>query len=110
MVAVSYSNDKTSEEYRDACLLTYEFEDFIKGFSNVLAGKETRYISEFMEPNLKFSIEIADNKILLSMEFCAANETALKSRKVSEVITKERAKEIVEELRLLFARFPQRER
>lgn len=109
MVAISYSNDKTSEKYQDACLLTYEFEDFIEGFSNVLAGKETLYISDFMEPYLKFAIVSADEKILLGMEFVyEANKTAWKSWKISEVMTKERAIEIVEELRLLFARFPQR--
>ena len=109
VVAVSYSNDKTSEEYHDACLLTYEFEDFIEGFSNVLAGKETLYISDFMEPYLKFAVAIADERILLGMEFVyEVNETTWKSRKISEVISMDRAKEIVEELRLMLSRFPQR--
>lgn len=109
MVSISYSNDKTSEKYRDACLLTYEFEDFIEGFSNVLAGKENLYISNFMEPYLKFAVAIADERILLGIEFVyEANKTAWKSRKASKVIPKERAKEILEELRSMLARFPQR--
>ena len=75
----------------------------------VIADKESLYISDFMEPYLKFAIASTDGKILFGMEFVyEANKTSWNSHKVSEVITKENAEEIAEELRSMLARFPQR--
>ena len=97
------------KEYKDTCLLTYELEELIDGLSEVIADKESLYISDFMEPYLKFAIASTDGKILLGMEFVyEANKTVWKSHKMSEVITKESAEEIAEELRSMLARFPQR--
>lgn len=108
-VAIQYSNQNEVEEYKDACLLTYELEELIDGLSEVIADKESLYISDFMEPYLKFAIASTDGKILLGMEFVyEANKTSWTSHKVSEVITKESAEEIAEELRSMLARFPQR--
>ena len=108
-VAIQYSNQNEVEGYKDACLLTYELEELIDGLSEVIAAKESLYISDFMEPYLKFAIASTDGKILLGMEFVyEANKTSWKSHKVSEVITKESAEEIAEELRSMLARFPQR--
>lgn len=90
-------------------ILGYELEDLIDGLSEVIADKESLYISDFMEPYLKFAIASTDGKILLGMEFVyEANKTSWTSHKVSEVITKESAEEIAEELRSMLARFPQR--
>ena len=109
MVAIKYSCEETLEEYKDACLLTYEFEDLYEGFLNVLAGKESLYISDFTEPYLKIAIATADERIVFGMGFVyEANKSVWKSRKVSEVFTKEKAEEIVEELRFMLSRFPQR--
>ena len=108
-VAIQYSYHNEVEKYKDACLLTYELEELIDGLSEVIAGKESLYISDFMEPYLKFAIASTDGKILLGMEFVyEANKTSWRSHKVSEVITKESAEEIAEELRSMLARFPQR--
>ena len=108
-VAIQYSNQNEVKEYKDTCLLTYELEELIDGLSEVIADKESLYISDFMEPYLKFAIASTDGKILLGMELVyEANKTSWRSHKVSEVITKESAEEIAEELRSMLARFPQR--
>ena len=66
-------------------------------------------VSQAQKPYLKFAIASTDGKILLGMEFVyEANKTSWRSHKVSEVITKESAEEIAEELRSMLARFPQR--
>ena len=49
-VAIQYSNQNEVKEYKDTCLLTYELEELIDGLSEVIADKESLYISDFMEP------------------------------------------------------------
>lgn len=109
VVAIRYSNQDTTEEYKDACLLTYELEELVDGLSKVIDGKESLYISDFMEPYLKVVFAASDNKILVGLEFVYDTTDGIwKRRKLSEPLSIEKAITIVEELKAISARFPQR--
>ncbi len=109
MVKICYSDENGEEEYEDACLLTYELESIIKGFSEIISGKESLYISEFMEPYLKIVFTKAGDCFLLGMVFVYDTSGGVwKERKLSETITQEKALEIVDEMKSMGAHFPQR--
>lgn len=108
-VSVQYSNQNVSEEYKDACLLTYEFEEFVDELYKVIEGKESLYISDFMEPYLKIAIATAGDKILFGVEFVYDTTDGIwKSRKIAQVITREAARKYHDELNFMKSQFPQR--
>lgn len=55
-VKIDYSEDGHSASYTDNCLLADELEDLTEGIRDIISGKESRMILEFMEPYLKFSL------------------------------------------------------
>ena len=65
MCEVKYSDAKTNETYKDACLLTDELADMVEELSEILDGSEDGYISDFMEPYLKVAAARADEKIVI---------------------------------------------
>ena len=109
VIAIRYCNQDTTEEYKDACLLTYELEELVEGLSKVLDGEESLYISDFMEPYLKIVFAMAENKILFGLEFVYDTTDGIwKSRKGSEVITRDQAMKHLDELNAMRSQFPQR--
>jgi hypothetical protein len=108
-VIVCYADANVSERYIDACLLTYELESCIEEIDEVVEGKETLYISDFMEPYLKIAVMRTGASVVIGMVFAYdVADRIWKERKVSETVSLERAKGIVEELKEYSARYPQR--
>jgi hypothetical protein len=108
-VVICYSEATISEKYIDACLLTYELESCIEEIDEVIEGKETLYISDFMEPYLKIAVMRTGASVVIGIVFAYDVADGIwKERKVSETVSLERAKEIVEELKEYAARYPQK--
>lgn len=109
IVEITYADENGPKQYRDPCLLTYELKELIDGASEIVSGKETLYISDFMEPYLKIAIAKTEDNIVFGMEFVYDTTGGIwKCHKLSEVLSKESAQKIIEELKALFNRFPER--
>ncbi len=106
---ITYADGTISREYEDACILTSELEELIHGFSKVVSGVESLYISDFLEPYLKFVIANADEDILLGVEFVYdTNDGIWKSHKIASFIPNETALTYIAELKAMLAQFPER--
>ena len=109
MVSVTYSDDTGIRKYRDACLLTTELEGLVLELSEVVDGKESLFISDFLEPYLKIIVSRANEKIVIGMEFVYdTSEGIWRSHRLSEVITKDSAYVMIDELKKMSTQFPKR--
>lgn len=75
----------------------------------MIDGKESLYFSDFMEPYLKVVFATVGNMFLLGLEFVYDTTDGIwKSRKVSEIITRDQAMKHLDELNAMKSQFPQR--
>lgn len=109
MVSVTYADNTETRKYKDPCLLTTELECLISELSDIVDGKESLYISDFLEPYLKITAARANEKIVIGMEFVYDTSGDIwRSHRLSEVFTKESAYVIIDELKKMSVRFPER--
>ena len=102
MCEVKYSDAETNETYKDACLLTDEPADMVEELSEILDGSEDGYISDFMEPYLKVAAAREDEKIVIIFQFVYDTTDGIwRDRKITTLLSKEEATEIVQVLREL---------
>ena len=107
MVQIGYSDDTVNEIYKDPCLLTTELTCLIREIEDVVTGKESLYISDFLEPYLKISLMRVDDTIMIGIVFVYDTSDGIwKERGVAELMTLDRANEILNELKSLSKRFP----
>ena len=106
---IKYSEESFRQSYRDACLLTYELEEWINSFVKILDGEAGGYISDFMEPYLQVAIAKAEDKIMFIVHFVYDTTDGIwKKRKIASLLEKESAKQILDELREMQKNYPQR--
>ena len=105
---ITYTDENgVRKEYRDPCIMTDELTELADGLSKVVFGRENQYVSDFIEPYLKFTITKSDDNILFGIEYAyETTRSAWKSWELSEIITHERARQILEEIKAMSARFP----
>ncbi len=109
MVSVVYSDDKGTYTYKDACLLTVELESLIADLSEIISGKESLFISDFLEPYLKIVAVRAGEQIVIGVEFVYDTSDGIwKSHKLSEMMRHEDALLLIDELKNMNERYPQR--
>ena len=109
MVSVVYSDDKGTYTYKDACLLTVELESLIAGLSEVISGKESLFISDFLEPYLKIVAVRAGEQIVVGLEFIYDTSDGIwKSHKLSEMMSHEDALLLIDKLKNMNERYPKR--
>lgn len=103
---VRYSDADRNEIYKDACILTDELADMAEKFSKMLDGAEDRYISDFMEPYLKIAAARANEKIVMTFQFVYDTTGGLwLDRKITTLLSKEEATEVVHELREVMRKY-----
>ena len=108
-VVIEYSDETGIKHYRDACLLTYELENCTEKIHKIISGEEMLYFSDFMEPYLKLAVSRAGDRIVFGIEFVYDTADGIwKSHKVSEVVSQARAQEMLDEMKSLSSRFPER--
>ena len=105
---IKYTEDDFTEFYSDACLLTYELEELATSLSKILDGKESGYISSFMEPYLQISMARAEEKILFIIHFVYDTTKEWKKRKITSLVEKEYASQILNKLIDLKNLYPER--
>ncbi len=110
MCDVRYSDDETNETYQDACLLTDELEDMVTEFSGIFDGSEEGYISDFMEPYLKVAAaRVDEKKMMIIFQFVYDTTDGIwKDRKVTALLSQEKAAEAVQDLKELVSKYPRR--
>ena len=106
---VIYSDGDNTETFTDPCLLTDELAELAEEIPKVIDGSETCYISDFMEPFLKFAATRVEDRIVIIFYFAyAADGGPWKVRKISALLSPEDAAEIAGELKELVNRYPER--
>ncbi len=106
MCEVKYSDAEANETYKDACLLTDELADMAEELSKILGGFEYGYISDFVEPYLKVAAARAGEKIVIIFQFVYDTTDGIwKDRKITALLSKEEAVEIVQALRKLMRKY-----
>lgn len=106
-VKIKYEDDDISEQYTDNCLLTNELETLLAEIKNILDGKESGTISDFMEPYLKFSLARVGTLYVLQIRFVYSAED-WKEVYVTQALAETEMCAVYEELNLLIKRFPYR--
>lgn len=103
---VKYLDADRNETYKDACILTDELADMAEEFSKILDGTEDGYSSDFMEPCLKVTAARANEKIVMTFQFVYDTTGGLwLDRKITTLLSKEEATEVVHELRKLMRKY-----
>lgn len=68
-IRVTHTKDGKTEPFEDSCVLTYELEELADAVADLLSGKKNSYISEFMEPYLRFAIAEAEGRYMVQIQF-----------------------------------------
>ena len=111
MVEIAYSNRAETNTYNDPCLLTYEFIDLIDGIDEILAGRETGYITDFMEPYLQFSVTKVGDLFAVQIRFVYdTTDGQWKEIYVSQGMSYQELNAFSQAGRLLCEQFPERKR
>ena len=78
----------------------------VEELSQILEGSEGGYISDFMEPYLKIAAARADEKIVIIFQFVYdTTEGIWRDRKITTLLSKEEATEVVQVLRELTRKY-----
>ena len=106
---IKYAEGDYNQVYRDACLLTYELKELTKAMENILNKEDDAYISEFMEPYLKFAIARAEEKVVFTIRYVYdTTDGRWKERIVSAVMDEVAAMHAFHELTAFQKVYPER--
>ncbi len=108
-IEVIYQNGTEYNTYKDSCLLTYELEDTINNIQDLLTSKQTAFISDYMEPYLKFAVSKVDDKFTLILFFVYDTvDGEWLSFTVTELISREDLLSIKDEMQSYLKQYPQK--
>ena len=93
------------EDGVDACLLTSELQDVLKGLNKALIGET--YRSSFLEPTFFMEVKPTQNDIQVMISFHLPNRHLFD---VKTVISKEALNEMIEEVKHMVSQFPIRQK
>ena len=68
-VSIDYSDGSFSIQEEACCLLSFELRELIGAIDGILSGRETGYISDFMEPYLSFAVTKAEDTYAVMIKF-----------------------------------------
>ena len=68
-ISMDYSDRSFSFQEEVCCLLSFEFRELIGAIDGILSGRETGYISDFMEPYLSFALTKAEDTYAVMIKF-----------------------------------------
>lgn len=104
-----YTDGENREEYKEACLLTTELIELYEEFDKILQGKETSYISDFLELYFKLCFLRHENSVIVVLHFVYDTQDGIwKTRRVMKILSPEAATEILDKLKELSNLFPER--
>lgn len=106
-VQVSYTEDGSTATFQDSCVLTWELKEFAEALSEIVSDRETGYISDFMEPYLKFAIAKAGDKFTLTIDFvCDVSDGEWKKINATQLVDREQLIEMRDEINQYLTTYP----
>ena len=71
-VSITYTHDEQSNPRTriDACVETWDISHLATTLKQILNGKQTKYVSDFLEPYLEISITRVEDKFQFDCSFC----------------------------------------
>jgi hypothetical protein len=107
-VEILYSDFTGSYRYLASCIMTVELMELIEGINDVIDGRKFLYISDFMEPFLKFVVGKLGQSISIGIEFIYDTTDVWKSHSLCEALSLQDAKMIANELHRIYEQYPER--
>ena len=93
----------------NSCLLTYELKEMAAGLKVLCAGLKERYDSSFAEPYFTLSAQADGEAFLVMVSFALPNTMEdLDTADVEARLTSEEMRDLIDELDMLCAKFPER--
>lgn len=107
-VKIDYSEGDSSASYTDNCILADELEAMTDGIENIVSGKETGIITDFMEPYLKFSLTKVGYIYAVQIRFVYDTTGSWKEIYISQGMDKNELCKMRDSFRTLCHSFPYR--
>lgn len=108
-VQVGYTEDETTAVFQDSCVLTWELKEMADALSEMLDDRETAYISEFMEPYLKFAVARAGDNFTFTIDFvCDVSDGEWKKIKATQLLDREQLSAVLDEVKQYLITYPAR--
>jgi hypothetical protein len=107
-IEILYSDSTGSYRYLASCIMTVELMELIEGINDVIDGRKFLYISDFMEPFLKFVVGKLGQSIAIGIEFIYDTTDVWKSHGLCEALSLQDAKMIANELHRIYEQYPER--
>lgn len=108
-VQVSYTEDETTAVFQDSCVLAWELKEMTDALSEILDDRETAYISDFMEPYLKFAVAKAEDNFTFTIDFvCDVSDGEWKKICATQLLDRERLSTIRDEVKKYLTTYPAR--
>lgn len=68
-VNINYTEMGLNKNFVDSCILTFELEELVQQIDDIIDGKETGMISDFLEPFLRFAVIKLENIYAVQIRF-----------------------------------------
>lgn len=107
-VKICYSGGGNSAVYTDNCLLTKELESLINDIEDIISGKESGFITDFLEPYLKFSLTKVNEIYALQVRFAYNTYGKWKEIYIAQGLNKEELSTILDKLYSMSKKYPYR--
>ncbi len=110
MFEVKYTYRKRTYTYQDdEGLMAADLEEITESLEDIIEGKETSYIFDFMETNLQLAMAKFDKKIGFIFQFIYDVRTrASKTRKIAVLLSHEEAMAVLDEFKAWVKKYPVR--
>ncbi len=105
----TYKDEEICEKYCDSCLMTDELSELQQELEAILTGESISFISDFLEPYLKFCFVRVTEGVAVVMHFVYDTlDGYWKTRKIASTFTIDEAKELLQELKEMALKYPVR--
>lgn len=108
-VNIRYTDSNTDKSFTDNCILTYELANLVQQIEDIISGKESGLITEFMEPYLKFSVTKVKDIYAVQIRFVCDIAEEWKEVYVSQGFNINELSELRNGLDNLRKKFPERQ-
>ncbi len=110
-VSIEYTSPTGTKRYSDSCLLASELKELISEVSDIVSGKETGMITDFMEPYLKFSITRVEGLCAFQIRYAYSTEDdCWEELYVSQGMNLEELQGVLAQLKAMSEKYPVRSR
>ena len=106
-ISMDYSDRSFSFQEEVCYLLSFEFRELIGAIDGILAGRETGYISDFMEPYLSFAVTKTEDTYALMIKFIY-DGAAWNDIYVCQGMNRQELNDLNDQFKALYEKYPYR--